>query len=72
MISTDTNIGMDKIQEIGVEIVNDLEVEIEIDQKEIRIVINQEVEIEGIRIKVREIGKDIIDPKGFIRLSISF
>jgi len=63
---------MDKIQEIGVEIVNDLEVEIEIDQKEIRIVINQEVEIEGIRIKVREIGKDIIDPKGFIRLSISF
>ena len=59
MIGADTNIGMDDVQGVGVEIAGDLEVEIEVNQEEIEIEVDQEVKIEGIRIEVGKIGEDI-------------
>ena len=59
MIGADTNIRMDNVQGVGVEIAGDLEVEIKVNQEEIEIEIDQEVGIEGIRIEVEEIGEDI-------------
>ena len=52
MIGADTNIRMDDVQGVGVEIAGDLEVEIEVDQEEIGIEVDQEVGIEGIGIEV--------------------
>ncbi len=50
---------MDDVQGVGIEITDDLEVEIEVDQEEVGIEVNQEVEIEGMGIEVGEIGEDI-------------
>ena len=59
MIGADTNIGMDDVQGVGVEIAGDLEVEIKVNQEEIGIEVDQEVGIEGVGIEIGEIGEDI-------------
>ncbi len=53
------NIRMDDIQRVGVEIMSNLEVEIEVNQEEVEIEVNQEVRIEDIEIEIRKIRKDI-------------